>query len=146
MPFIAKNKRLYLLAGVIICVATLCIYGYIEFNRKPADLIKSDAAENLAASDLYKIYTNHEDSANKKYLGKVLEITGAVINIENQQDTSVTILLGDSLQSGGVSCLLDKKQITATKNISKGDVLKLKGICTGFLMDVELNRCVIVKK
>lgn len=146
MSFISKNKQLYLLAGVIIFVAAMCLYGYREFTRKPADLTESDAAESLAASDLYKLYYNNEDSANNKYLGKVLEIKGTVIKIENQQDTLLTILLGDTLQTSGVSCMLDKKQIPAAKNILAGDVLKLKGICTGFLLDVELNRCVLVKK
>ena len=114
--------------------------------RKPAELDQSDAAERMAASDLYDMYSNYEDSANKKYLGKILEITGSVVEIENQQDTLFTILLGDTLQPGRISCLIDKKQNATAKNILLGDVLKIKGICTGYLMDVELNRCVIVKK
>lgn len=114
--------------------------------RKPADLSKSDAVETITASDLYALYSNYEDSANKKYLGEIVEITGRVVEIENQLDTLLTILLGDSLQPGRVSCLIDKKQTAAAKNILLGDVLKLKGICTGYLMDVELNRCVIIKK
>ena len=113
--------------------------------RKPEDLSKSDAVESITASDLYALYSNYEDSANKKYLGKIIEITGTAVEIENQQDTLLTILLGDTLQPGRVSCLIEKKQTAAAKNILLGDVLKIKGICTGYLMDVELNRCVIVK-
>ena len=132
--------------AAILVIAIFCIYAYNEFMRKPADLSKSDAVETIAASDLYALYSNYEDSANKKYLGKILAITGSVVEIENQQDTLLTILLGDTLQPGRVSCLIDKKQTEAAKNILLGDVLKLKGICTGYLLDVELNRCVIVKK
>jgi hypothetical protein len=145
MSFSFKKSWRYLLAAILVIVAILCIYAYKEFMRKPADLDKSDAVASMAASDLYGLYSNYEDSANKKYLGKILEITGRVVEIENQQDTLLTILLGDSSQSGRVSCLIDKKQNAAAKKILVGDVLKLKGICTGYLMDVELNRCVIVK-
>jgi hypothetical protein len=141
-----KNKRLYFFAVVLVTIAVLCIYGYKEFTRKPADLTKSDAVESIAASDLCALYSNYEDSANKKYLGKIIEVTGSIVEIENQQDTLLTILLGDTSQPGKVSCLVDKKQIAAAKNNILGDKIKLKGICTGYLMDVELNRCVIVKK
>jgi tRNA_anti-like len=141
-----KNKRLYFFAVALVTIAPLSIYGYKEFTRKPADLTKSDAAESLAASDLCALYSNYEDSANKKYLGKIIEVTGSIVEIENQQDTLLTILLGDTLHPGRVSCLIDKKKIAAAKNSVLGDAIKLKGICTGYLMDVELNRCVIVKK
>ena len=130
---------------MLLIAAMFYIYAYKEFTRNPADLSKSDAVERIAASDLCMLYSNYEDSANKKYLGKVIEVTGIVVEIENQQDTLLTILLGDSLQSAKVSCLIDKKQAEAIKNLVLGDVVKLKGICTGYLMDVELNRCVIVK-
>jgi hypothetical protein len=146
VSFYSKNNRLYLLAVIFLTVLVLFIYGYTEFTRKPADLTKSDAVESLAASDLCALYSNYEDSANKKYLGKIIEVTGSVIEIENQQDTLLTILLGDTLQPARVSCLIDKKHFAAAKNNILGNKISLKGICTGYLMDVELNRCVVVKK
>ena len=113
--------------------------------RKPADLSEADAFETIAAPDLYALYSKYEDSANKKYLSKVIEVKGTVVEIDNQPDSLITILLGDPLQSGRVSCLLDNKQTAAATKILRGDFVKVKGICTGFLMDVELNRCVLVK-
>ena len=132
---------------VIVCLVVVAfgIYAYKEFMRKPADLTKSDAAERIMASDLYSLYSKYEDSANKKYTGKIIEVTGSVVEIENQQDTLLTIFLGDTLQTGRISCLIEKKQTVTAKNITLGDVVKLKGICTGYLMDVEMNRCVTVK-
>jgi hypothetical protein len=146
VSFYLKNNRFFLLAIVFVCVTALCIYGYKEFTRKPADLSKSDAVESITASDLCGMYSNYEDSANKKYLGKIIEVTGTVVEIENQQDTVLTILLGDTLQAARISCLIDKQYIVTAKNSVLGDKLKVKGICTGYLMNVELNRCVIVKK
>jgi hypothetical protein len=146
VAFYSKNNSLYLFAVILVTVVALLIYGYTEFTRKPADLTKSDAVESLAASALCFLYSNYEDSANKKYLGKIIEVTGTVVEIENQQDSLLTILLGDTLQPVRVSCLIDKKHFAAAKNNVLGNVVKLKGICTGYLMDVELNRCVVAKK
>lgn len=146
MPLFSKNNRLYLLAFIIVIVAAVCIYGYKEFTRKPADISKSDAVESLTATDLYALYSNYEDSANKKYTGKIIEVTGKVIEIENQQDTLLTFFLGDTLQPGRVSCLIDERHIATAKNNVLGSTISIKGICTGYLMDVELNRCAISEK
>ena len=136
----------YLLAIVLVTAVALSIYAYKEFMRKPADLNKSDAAEHITASGLYALYNDYEDSANKKYLGKIIEVTGTIVEIENQQDTLLTILMGDTLQTGMVSCLMDKNYMADAKNKVRGDIVKIKGFCTGYLMDVELNRCVLVKQ
>jgi tRNA_anti-like len=140
-----KKNKLYSFAFVLITTVVLCVYGYKEFTRRPADLNKSNATESLAASYLCALYSKYEDSANKKYLGKVIEVIGKIVEIENQQDTLLTILLGDTLQPSKVSCLIDKKHIVDAKNSVLGNTIKLKGICTGYLMNVELNRCVLVK-
>ena len=63
--------------------------------------------------------------------------------IDNQQDTLLTIFLGDSLLSSGVSCLMDSGYIKLKKVFTPGAQITIKGICTGYLMDVELNRCVV---
>lgn len=136
----------YLLAVVLIAVLIISIYFYTEFTRKPADLNKSDAVEFVTASGLSALYSNYEDSANKKYSGKIIEVSGSVKDIENQQDTLLSIFLGDTLQAARVSCLMDKNSIAAAKRVVRGDLIKVKGICTGYLMDVELNRCVLLKK
>ena len=136
----------YLLAVVLIAVLIISIYFYTEFTRKPADLDKSDAVEFVTASGLSASYSNYEDSANKRYLGKIIEVTGTIVEIENQQDTLLTILMGDTLQTGMVSCLMDKNYMADAKNKVRGDIVKIKGFCTGYLMDVELNRCVLVKQ
>jgi len=140
-----KKYMRYLAAVILIAVLFTGIYFYTEFTRKPADLNKSDAVEFVTASDLSALYSNYEDSANKKYSGKVIEVTGSVIEVENQEDTLLSIFLGDTLQPARVSCLMDKNYISAAKKVVRGDLIKIKGFCTGYLMDVELNRCIPVK-
>jgi regulatory protein YycI of two-component signal transduction system YycFG len=146
VAFLFKKYMRYLAAVVLIAVLLTGIYFYTEFTRKPADLNKSDAVEFVKASDLSAFYINYEDSANKKYSGKVIEVSGSVIEVENQQDTLLSVFLGDTLQTARVSCLMDKNSISAAKKVVRGDLIKIKGICTGYLMDVELNRCVLVKQ
>ncbi|MBK8611133.1 MAG: hypothetical protein IPL84_14620 [Chitinophagaceae bacterium] len=133
-------------AGIIVLAIAGGIYAYLEYNRKPADLKNKKAAAQVTAKELILLYTNYEDSANRKYLGKVVEVSGTIIRITNQPDSLVNILLGDSSLLSGVSCQIDSKHINETKMHRIGESLVIRGYCTGFLMDIELNRCVFVKQ
>jgi tRNA_anti-like len=118
-------------------------YLYKEYNRKPASLDSLPAVVNINADTLINQFTSNEAEANKNYLGKVISVKGFINKVENQQDTLLTIVLGDTLLPSGVSCLMDTGYIKLKKVFTPGAQITIKGICTGYLMDVELNRCVV---
>jgi tRNA_anti-like len=133
-----------IVSAIIATTIIVSIYAYKEYNRKPADLSNLKEQATIDAIKLIGDYENDEAIANKLYLGKVLLVNGKIAAIENQQDTLVNILLGGQYNMHKVSCLLYKEQIQKSKNYSVEKTIAIKGICTGFLADVELNRCVIV--
>ena len=136
------NKRIVLITLLII-LCSAGIYIYKEYNRKPARLNNLPAVVNINADTLISQFALNEAEANKKYLGKVISVKGFINKIDNQQDTLLTILLGNSLLSTSVSCLMDSSYIKLKKVFTPGVQIIIKGICTGYLMDVELNRCVV---
>ena len=136
------NKRIVLITLLIILFSA-GIYIYKEYNRKPARLNNLPAVVNINADTLISQFALNEAEANKKYLGKVISVKGLINKIDNQQDTLLTILLGNSLLSTSVSCLMDSSYIKLKKVFTPGVQIIIKGICTGYLMDVELNRCVV---
>jgi hypothetical protein len=140
-----SKKIKYILVGLGVLAIGIGIYAYKEYNRKPSDLADTEAVDQISASVIINAYSINEDDANKKYLGKVIEVSGTVAELSNQQDTAFTILLGDSTNSSRVSCTIDKKHIAAAKKYPIGKVVNVRGICTGYLMDVELNRCFIME-
>lgn len=140
-----SKKIKYLLIVFCVSAIALGIYAYVEYNRKSPDLADTKPLENTTASVLIDAYSNEEDAANKKYLGKVIEVSGTVVEVLNLQDTALTVLLGDTVNMSRVSCSFDKNHIAAAKKLVVGNNVSVKGICTGYLMDVELNRCLIVE-
>ncbi len=136
------NKRTIL---IFLLIAALCggAYMYKEYYRKPASLYNLPAIVNINADTLINQFITNEAEANKKYLGKVISVKGIINKIDNQQDTLLTILLGDTLLSSNVSCLMDSGYSNVKKVFTPGTQITIKGICTGYLMDVELNRCVV---
>ncbi|MEX0636227.1 MAG: hypothetical protein WD135_05615 [Ferruginibacter sp.] len=132
---------------IAICsiVVAVGIYAYTEYNRKSPDLTNVKAIDYITASALINTYSNEEEMANKKYLGRVIQVNGTVVEVINQQDTAFTIVLGDPSFMSRVSCTMDKNHIVSAKKYDIGNVVNVKGICTGYLMDIELNNCLIVE-
>lgn len=128
---------------ILLVILTVSAYLYKEYNRKPADLLNATPVFSLSATDLVNDFETDEAAANKKYLDKIIQVSGVLSSVSNQQDTLVNITVGDGMHK--VGCKLDNNH---TDNIQQYQVSKniiVKGICTGYLMDVELNRCVIIK-
>ncbi len=131
---------------VLLVILGVAAYAYREYTRKPADLADVQPQATVAADVLVKAYESDEQKANSLYLGKAIDVSGIVSEINSQSDTSINILLGKKDDMHRVSCLMNPNQTVNTKKVKAGDPISLRGICTGYLLDVELNRCVIIKQ
>jgi hypothetical protein len=133
----------YVLVAITAIIVIVSIYAYKEFNRKPADLSNIKPQVTISVDSIIAAYENDEAKANKQFLGKTILVNAVISEMNNQHDTLLNVIMGN----GGlhnVSCLLDNTQLENYKKCSVGKPVSIKGICTGFLADVELNRCVIV--
>jgi hypothetical protein len=99
----------------------------------------------MSAANLISEFNENENAANNKYLGKIIEVTGPVAEVNNEQDTVINISLGSNEKLRKVSCRMDSRHFSEVKKYSEGNIITIKGTCDGFLMDVELSRCVISK-
>ena len=135
-----KKLVLSILFAAIIIAS---LYFYLQYNRKPADLMDTKPAFIVTASNLVKEFESDEAAANKKFLGKIIQVNGALASAVYNQDTLINIILGDALHR--VGCQFDKRHSPEIEKFHEMNTISVKGICTGYLMDVELNRCVIVK-
>ena len=140
-----KQKRKYVWLILIALVIIAGLYAYREYNRKPADLSTVVSQLKITADSLVKKFERDEQKANTLYLGKPIEITGLIAEINSQRDTLVNITLGKKDDMHKVSCLMDPNHSIEIKNYKVGDNIVMRGICNGYLLDVELNRCVVVK-
>lgn len=140
---VLSKKNIAIVAGLSIVV--LAGYFYKEYYRRPTDITGMQPAEKVNAAAIVTLYQNDEAKANQRYLNKTIEVQGAITEIVNQQDTLINVFIGDTNSVHNVSCLLDKRHFNAIKKYTAGQQITIKGICTGFLLDVELNRCVIVQ-
>lgn len=134
-----KRKRFFFFGLIIILVVVLWLY--YQYQKPRADVDTITASYSLLAKKIYQDFVANEEVANQKYVGKVLEVTGAVSEA-HVTDGAAMVLLTAGDEGGGVNCSFQKNNVIMPV---KGQTITIKGRCTGFLMDVNLTEAVIVK-
>ncbi|HNW50144.1 MAG TPA: hypothetical protein PKH79_03620 [Prolixibacteraceae bacterium] len=141
----AKNSKkiffIVLAAVVVIGVVALC---YV-FRSPSHSVAKEKAAFTLTSDELYAAFEENEATANEKYLGKVIEVTGTVGEVEKAENGQLTVVLTCSNPMGGVRCSFNEKQDEVSGQLTEGSSHTIKGKCSGVLMEVVLDDCSLQK-
>lgn len=133
------------IAVTILLLIVALAGGYLawKYTFRETDLNVSarKADVHIDARDLILAYESDENAANELYLDKVLLVTGTVESV-SEDDVGISVYLKGANDLSGVICGFDKT--TNVKSLEKGSVVNIKGICTGYLIDVVMNRCYLV--
>ncbi len=119
--------------------------GYYNYSKPTpsANELKTDFS--FSAKDFYQEFDTNEEVATQKYQNKVIEVEGNVDSTFSNDQGGKIILINSEGGMGNIIFELDTS-INLSKTYTKGDRLKLKGICSGKLIDVVLNRSIVIKK
>ena len=141
------KKNIKSVIAVAAALLLLAIIGFIYIFRKPdRNATNMNPAFSGDAMIFYNKYDNNENLGNRIYLGKPIEISGTIIDISELDNGDLTVVLGEEMEMGGVSCTFKKSSLSAeTKaKIELEKKIKAKGFCSGLLMEVVLVDCVIM--
>ena len=131
------------LFGIGILLLILAGWGIYKVTQEHRNAAGENAVVTLTAMNLYNEFLNSENTADKKWVGKVIEVTGSISSV-SESGNYVSINLR-ATADGGVNCSILKKDLNPGDKFNPGDSITIKGKCTGFLMDVNLVDCVIKK-
>ena len=138
-----RNRTFKIFFGFLI-LAILGLVASIYFYNKPhVDVTKSDADYVLSAQNLIDEYRQNEMDTNKKYSETVIQVKGKVFEIATLKGNSVITLKDEGLESS-IICHMLPEHNKRSLQFKKGDEINVKGICTGYLMDVIMVRCTLV--
>jgi hypothetical protein len=142
------KKIILVLAGVILLV--IAWYIYKEYNRKNADLKTMSPQFTMESGELIAAFEKDSSSANRKYINKVILVSGWVKTID-AHGNPVVIALGNPGEMSSVLCSMDSSYVEEYQGIREGDKISVKGMCIGgetqdvFGTDVKMNRSVITE-
>jgi hypothetical protein len=131
--------------GVVLLIAIAGIgAGLYYYNLKPKDLSGAKPDFILTSTLLRKAFEDNETAATAKYVGKVIEVTGEIVSAKPGENNSMSISLRTGSEMSTVICTfppVNKPGVLAT-----GTSVTIRGVCSGYLMDVLLNNCAIARK
>jgi hypothetical protein len=132
---------------IIIGILVLGIIGafiaYKMYNKPHVNVEEASADISITADKILNDFSSDENSANLKYLDKIIEVKGVVSEI-NIEKGIITIETNDDF--GSVLCHLSEEASIKISGLQEGQIIVVKGICTGFLMDVILVKCEFINQ
>jgi len=128
----------FLLIALSFLLASALI-GYLMFFKEHRDIAAENADFTITADELYAAYEADEKASNAKYLDKVIQISGKVVETkQNKEGLHKAVLEAKDAMIGGISVTMAKDK---NQPLIKGENVTLKCRCTGKLMDVVLLNC-----
>ncbi|MDE3249625.1 MAG: hypothetical protein KGO82_13240 [Bacteroidota bacterium] len=137
----AKRNMLALLLIALACAG----YGFYLYKKKPADVRKEKAEFSIGAAELVAAFNADEAAANKKFVDHVLGVSGKVTGIKTDSSGQATVFLDSGDMLSAVTCSFYKEETPSLAAVKQGQLVTIKGQCTGKLMDVVLNKCSIIQ-
>ncbi|MFT6826765.1 MAG: hypothetical protein ACI9Z3_001335 [Roseivirga sp.] len=138
-----KRKTLLVIAVCVALIATFVVYN--TFLKTAPSMKNLEAEFKLTAVELYTEFDADETTANTKYQNKVLEITGVVMEVNSEEGGNPTIGLKTE-GFGVIKCTLESvPSLEELEKISIGRNLTIKGECIGMLLDVLVERSIIIE-
>lgn len=143
------RTRKKVLIGIAIIVLTAVIYGYQEYTRTNEDLNYVKANFKIQAVDLIKEFEESEKNANEKFLDKIIAVSGTIRDMIKDDKGYYSVVLGAENSMSSVRCSMNAVLDDDTAVLRKGNIIVIKGSCTGFNADellgsdIILARCVI---
>ena len=150
-----KKKRIIVLLAMLPVLGIGIWQGLYEYNRPNKDLSKTKADVKISVIALINEFKVNDSTADKKYLGKIIELIGKVNSIENDDAGNYTMILGESGALSSVRCIIDTLYSSDAARVSEGSSVTIRGAYTGFKKnellgenlgsDIEINRAVVIK-
>src|SRR3569623_1735749 len=122
-----KTKR-SIFSIFIAMIVIAAIIGFVIWNEPHRD-IKDAAALKTTAVQLYSDLTKDSATMKSKFANQVVEVSGEVKQVSENQKGDQIILLKTNVSDGSVNCTMEEK----TSNVKPGNTISIKGICSGYI-------------
>ena len=113
---------------------TIYIIGPVQ------SLIKKAPEVQITALALMDAYVTNENSADDLYLDRIVQVSGEIREVQ-EQNGEINVILDTGNPLSGVICEMESNKY---KGLKSGQMVNIKGYCTGYLMDVVLTKCVVL--
>jgi hypothetical protein len=138
-----KSVKILLFIVFFFAVAGIGAALYL-FNMQHKDLQKAKPDYVITSTDIQKAFEDNESAATAKYVNKIIEVSGTIESVKPGEGNILNVTLKTGSDLSSVICTFPRS-IDSSK-FDAGGKVTIRGECSGFLMDVLLNNCSLIKK
>jgi len=139
-----KNKKFNYILTFLGMLAVMLFFVLKQMNKEHIDVNKSAPNMIIAVDEILSDYQNDEEQANSRFTDKIVQLKGVISKISTQNDYVSVTLMSPNFDAT-VICSFQSEESLDIIKYKEGDEISLKGICKGYLLDVVLVNCVIIK-
>jgi len=136
-----SNTRRHLFSFFALAVFALLAAGSIDTDSDTKTVQSQAPSYTLSADQLYYDYNANEISADTKYKGKVVVVSGTVQNIGKDILGSAYIVIGGKGFLDGAQCTFTKAEESSVAHLGKGQRVSVKGEVSGKMGHVQIKKC-----
>src|SRR5210317_2077466 len=102
------RSRFFIYVGMSVLAALFlsAAYFFYVINQPRKSLQDQEAVIEISAGKLFAEYQDDEQNANKKYLDKIIRVSGSVSEVKRNQANEINIVM-QADDMFGVSCTFD---------------------------------------
>lgn len=142
-PLKTKYFKIIVIGLILIIVS---LFFIIKLYNKPfVDVKNSNPKLKVTAQEILNDFEMDEKLANEKYVDNVILIKGVIAGISYENGISIITLKGENDFPNIICHMLPKDNLGVLK-LKRGEQIMVKGICTGYLLDVMMVRCVLTNE
>jgi hypothetical protein len=117
--------------SLLIALGLGAVTAYLLWNKEHADA-SEEKGISITAAEIFKQFKTDSATANKTYLGKVIQVSGTVSEVINDEVPRFVLSVPDEMLEG-VIISQDKRYTESFKGLKVGDSAQFKGFCAGYL-------------
>ena len=138
-------KKLKFILPLFIVVGGIVAYVMSQ-PKAPLNIHSAPTEITVNATNLYADFETDETTANATYAGKVIEVSGLLNAVEQDDKGGYVLNLAAESPLGQVTCNLAPKEKFSASSTTINQLLTVKGVCTGYLFDVVLDNATIISQ
>ncbi|MCF8304778.1 MAG: OB-fold putative lipoprotein [Bacteroidales bacterium] len=138
----SKWLKIIIILAIIGVLAGLGVYFFL-YNKPHPDYAEEKPEYKLEAQELFEAFTGNRKQAEKKYNGKIIQISGTPDKVQKTDSLTIVVFAFEQGMFGneGVRCTMLPAYVEASKNVA-GQNTVIKGYCSGYNdSDVILEHC-----
>jgi hypothetical protein len=130
-------------SAAILLILMFMVHYHV--NRQQPDTQSFDTKAQLTPNEFISLFDLNNTHQAKEYIDEAIEIEGVLEKV-TFRDNTYSLFINIDQEGKYIICEMQADQNDAVNQIQKGEIVTVKGIFKGILLDAILLNCIIIKE